>query len=103
MTDNLAQLRWEGCVDQAVQDIRLIVDAANDLYREICDAERDTAATQFHQFRYELDEDELIRTANSLKHEIGHRVGSIRNQIERIQHEVRELADLANQHRDSVG
>lgn len=103
MNDNLAQLRWEGCVDQAVQDIRLIVDAASDLYREACDAEHATAATQYHQFREGVDPDELIRTANSLKTEIGSRVGSIRNQIEQIQHEVRELADMANQHRDSVG
>lgn len=102
MTDNLAQLRWEGCVDQAVQDIRLIVDTANDLYRELCDAERDTASVQYHQFRDDVDFDELIRTANSLKHEIGNRVGSIRDQLARIRDEVGDLTNIAVEHRYSA-
>lgn len=103
MNDDLPQLRWEGCVDQAVEDIKLLVNATNDLYQDACEAEQATATEQYHRFRSDVDGDELIRTANSLKHEVGNRVTSIQRSIERIRHEISDLGRLASQHRSSVG
>lgn len=102
MSDDYGQLHWQGCVEQAIQDIRLLVDAANDLCRAVRDAKRNTAATPYHVFAEDVDVDELVRTASSLKNEIGTKVGSIRDRIRDLIAEVAELGEIAQAHQSSV-
>lgn len=97
-----ALLSWQQSVDQAVQDIRLLVDAANDLYRAASDAERAVAAVQYHQFDGETDAGDLIRTGSHLKFEVGAKVASIRDHINATARDIADIGDIAYQAQSSV-
>lgn len=97
-----AQANWQQSVEQAIEDIRLLVDSTNDLLRRVSDAERDTAAVQYHVFPSDVDADELVRVAGNLKHDVSQKVARMRDAISDLLTESAELGELARMHQSTM-
>lgn len=97
-----AQRNWQQDVEQAVQEIRLLVDRANDLQRQAVDAERATAAMQYHVFPQDIDAQELTRLAHDLRYEVGLKAVEIRDAISDLMPQIQALGVLAQTHQQSL-
>ena len=97
-----AQQVWVGAVDQAIQDVRLVLGEANNLYVILGDVERALGGIQYHQFSPATDADELIRVSKDLKHKVSVAVSVIQDEINRAIWQANELGDEGRSHMHSM-